>query len=144
VLVARRAAAVLAIVVLSLAAVSAASAKDVLVFFTTPSRGVGCVYHHPSRGAAFLRCDVAHVRHPAKRPRSCKLDYGSACGLSPRGHARRLCVGDTVFTAKARVLRYGHTRRLGPFRCTSRRSGLRCVNRAGHGFVISRARQRLF
>jgi hypothetical protein len=37
------------------------------------------------------------------------------------------------------TLRYGRSVRLGPFRCTSLRVGMRCVFvRTGHGFLISR------
>ena len=38
------------------------------------------------------------------------------------------------------TLRYGHSVRVGPFQCSSRRDGVRCrVVRNGHGFLISRA-----
>ena len=35
-------------------------------------------------------------------------------------------------------------RRVGGFTCVSRRSGLRCTNRAGHGWRLSRERSSLF
>ena len=47
------------------------------------------------------------------------------------------CVGNGP--ENAFTLRYGHSIRLGPFRCTSLRSGMRCVVvGSGHGFLISR------
>ncbi|HEU4974120.1 MAG TPA: DUF6636 domain-containing protein [Baekduia sp.] len=138
------AASVLLVAALCLAAAASASAKDRVVFFSTPSRGIGCVFSDPAKGASFLRCDVLDPAHPPKRPASCELDWGTAFGLSPRGHGRRLCVGDTALSQDARVLGYGHHRRLGPFRCASRRTGLRCTNRAHHGFSLARERQRLF
>jgi hypothetical protein len=46
---------------------------------------------------------------------------------------------------QARVLKYGHSRRFGRYTCKSRRSGLTCKNRLnGHGFTLSRARQKVF
>jgi hypothetical protein len=112
--------------------------------FATPSGHIGCMYQHAKGEKAYLRCDVDDVAHPVKRPASCELDYGSAFGLSASGKAQRLCVGDTVRDPKAKVIKYGTTRRFGPFTCTSKTTGLRCTNRAGHGFALSRERQRLF
>jgi hypothetical protein len=87
---------------------------------------------------------AADVASPPKRPKSCALDYGSAFGLTATGKARRLCAGDTVLNPKAKVLAYGKSRTLGPFTCTARTAGLRCATRAGHGFELSRTRQKLF
>jgi hypothetical protein len=102
------------------------------------------MYQHFSVMEPELRCDVDEVAHPVKRPASCDLDYGSAFGLSAKGRAQRLCVGDTVRDPKAKILKYGTTRRFGPFTCTSQQTGLRCTTKAGHGFVLSRERQKLF
>jgi uncharacterized protein DUF6636 len=120
-----------------------AVAKDTLITFQTPSHGIGCMYG-VFDGKPSLRCDIKDIKNPPKRPTSCEFDYGSAFGLEPTGRAERLCVSDTTLNPKAKVLAYGHTRRLGPFRCTSRTTGLRCTSRAGHGFELSRASQRLF
>jgi hypothetical protein len=109
--------------------------------FQTPSHHIACAY---STAPATLRCDVADVAHRPKRPKSCELDYGTAFGLDASGRGKRLCVGDTVLDPKAKVLAYNKTRRLGPFTCTSRTSGLRCTTKAGHGFALSRQSQKLF
>jgi hypothetical protein len=48
-----------------------------------------------------------------------------------------VCAGDTVFN-RGRRLRYGVSIVRGRFRCTSLRSGMRCVNeRTAHGFKLS-------
>jgi hypothetical protein len=112
--------------------------------FTTPSRHIACMYQHLLADKAELRCDVDGVAHRPKRPASCKLDYGEAFGLTATGRARRLCVGDTVRDPKAKILNYGKTKHYGPFTCTSKPSGLRCTTKAGHGFELSRERQKLF
>jgi hypothetical protein len=121
-----------------------ASAADSLVGFQMPSKKIACMYSHFSGAKPELRCDVADVASPPKRPKSCALDYGSAFGLTATGKARRLCAGDTVLNPKAKVLAYGKSRTLGPFTCTARTAGLRCATRAGHGFELSRTRQKLF
>jgi hypothetical protein len=110
-----------------------AGADGSLVSFQTPSKRIGCLYSHLSGEKATLRCDVVDVVRPKAKPKSCELDYGSAFGL-----------GHTVLDPKAKVLAYGRTRTLGPFRCLSRASGLRCATAAGHGFEVSRTRQRVF
>jgi hypothetical protein len=65
--------------------------------------------------------------------------------MAPTGRAHILCVGDTALNPKAKVLRYGQSKLFGgKFRCSSRTSGLRCQNRSGHGFFISREKQSIF
>jgi hypothetical protein len=112
--------------------------------FMTPSKHIACMYQHLPDSRPALRCDVDQVAHPVRRPASCELDYGSAFGLTATGRATRLCVGDTVRDPKANILKYGRTRRYGPFTCTSKTTGLRCTTKTGHGFELSRERQKLF
>jgi hypothetical protein len=53
------------------------------------------------------------------------------------------CITDTALGGK--VLHYGKSVRLGKLRCTSRRNGMHCKNRAtGHGFRLSRASYTIF
>lgn len=121
-----------------------AGAQAALTAFQTSSKRIACVYSRGEGEPTALRCDVADVRNPPKRPAACGLDYGTAFGLTATGRATRLCAGDTVLDPRAPVLAYGKTKHYGPFTCTARRSGLRCATRAGHGFVLSRQTQRLF
>jgi hypothetical protein len=138
------AAALVALLLVALAAPGAgasasATATAAIQIFRTPSGHIGCAYD-----TTMLRCDVDDVAHKPARPKACALDYGSAFGLTPKGRARRLCVGDTAMDPDAKVLAYGKTKHYGPFTCTSRTTGLRCTTAAGHGFALSRAAQRLF
>ena len=103
-----------------------ASAKS----FHTPSGNIACLYSKRGGPGPWLRCDVHSLNDTAFR-----LDR------SHRG--RRIHVTDAV--PAGRVLSYGDSVRLGPFRCRSRRTGLTCRSRpSGHGFFLSRARQRVF
>jgi hypothetical protein len=131
----RIAAAVTAAVLIAAPSAGAASIQT----FRTPSGHIGCAYD-----TTMLRCDIDDVAHKPTRPRSCELDYGSAFALTRTGRAKRLCVGDTALDPHAKVLNYGKTKHYGPFTCTSKTTGLRCTTRAGHGFELSRATQRLF
>ena len=67
----------------------------------------------------------------------------TAFTLDRRHRGRRVHVTDAV--PAGRVLAYGRSVRLGPFRCRSRTTGLTCRSRpSGHGFALSRERQRVF
>jgi hypothetical protein len=126
------------LVALAVPAVSAGLGDP--IDFTTPSRNIGCF-----GDATFVRCDISQTRaKPPPKPRSCNFDWGNAFRLGQRGRARRICVSDSALGSR-HVLDYGRTQRLGRrITCTSRRTGLTCRNRDGHGFLLSRARVRLF
>ena len=64
--------------------------------------------------------------------------------MANRGRAYPVCAGDTVYARNARVLGYGSRWKRGPFTCVSRRTGLRCTNRSGRGFVLARTRSFAF
>jgi hypothetical protein len=99
--------------------------------FRTPSGAIGCIYYRDPDTRAFVRCDVEGTGDRAWRIRA-------------HGHARRIHVTDSALDPRAPVLGYGRTRSFGTMHCTSRMSGLTCKNRDGHGFVLSRQRQRRF
>jgi hypothetical protein len=113
-----------------------------LVHFQTPSHHIGCIYDGSGRG--YLRCDVQGVyRTP---PPSCDLDYGGAFSMARRARAHILCAGDTALCSrfdKCRTLAYGTSWHRGGFKCVSRVRGLTCSNEVGHGFFLSRQRQRI-
>jgi Family of unknown function (DUF6636) len=121
---------------LALALVLTPSASARFVFLQTPSHNIACAY---STSPAHLRCDILSGLKPApKRPPGCENDWTFGYQVSATGPARKVCAGDSVFSPAARVVRYGTTWRGGPFACKSTHSGLRCRNRSGHGFFLSR------
>jgi hypothetical protein len=106
-------------------------------FFQTPSRNIGCAY---DSSPAFLRCDIRSGLKPRPpKPRNCPLDWGDSYELAPTGRALYTCHGDTAIDPTSRVLKYGTRWSRGGFTCASRKAGLRCSNRSGHGFFLSRA-----
>jgi hypothetical protein len=127
--------------VLAAVAVPGASAASGIDTFRTPSGNILCAYLHISGVDVSLRCDILSGLKPRPpRPRGCDLDYGGSVGLRPTGRTQVLCVSDTPTTPQAKVIAYGRTWRGGPFTCSSKVAGLRCSNRTGHGFFLSRQR----
>jgi len=115
--------------------------------FVLPSRNIGCGYMSPDRYVKgyTLRCDILSGLRPTPRREAaaCELDLtGLTLGRTGRGTVT--CAGDTVMDRRARVLQYGRTWHGGPFTCSSRRTGLTCTSRAGHGIFLSRARWRVW
>jgi len=119
-----------------------ASAGASFVFFQTPSHNIGCVY---SSSPASLRCDIrSGLRPRPPRPGNCDVDWGDSYGLGATGRATITCHGDTAIDRNSRILRYGSTWKRGAFTCRSKATGLRCHNRSGHGFFMSRQRSYRF
>ena len=113
-----------ALVLLGAAAAPAEARRQA---FHTPSGNISCLYRS---GGPLLRCDVHSLND-------------TAFTLDRRHRGRRIHVTDAV--PAGRVLAYGASLRLGPFRCRSRTTGLTCRSRpSGHGFALSRASQRVF
>jgi hypothetical protein len=116
----------------------ASAATTVFLQFRTPSANIGCGYSS-GPGAASLRCDILSGLKPRPpKPRGCDLDWGFGYELSPTGRAQTVCAGDTAVDRRAKVLRYGQKWSRSGFTCASSVAGLRCRNRSGHGFFLSR------
>jgi uncharacterized protein DUF6636 len=135
----RRVAAVAAVAAVACVAAPAGGASgSEIAFLRTPTGNIMCGLTWGT-GPAQLRCDIlSGLRPMPPRPASCEFDWGAGYRLNRTGRARVSCVSDSVASRSARVLRYGTTwRRLG-FACTSKRTGLTCVNSSKHGFLLSR------
>ena len=102
-----------------------ALAKDTV--FQMPSKKIACRVYDEGTGLV-IRCDLYFLNDRAVR-------------MTRTGKARLIHVTDAIGDPKAQVLAYGRTKHVGPFTCTSRRTGLSCHNRNGHGFTVSRERQ---
>jgi hypothetical protein len=111
--------------------------------FRSPSGNIHCLIIGGDWTTA--RCDILE-RTPSfrDRPADCELDWGHAFEVDITGRARLVCAGDTVANPRAAVLDYGGALTLGGITCRSEKTGMTCTNRDGHGFSLSRARQRLF
>jgi hypothetical protein len=118
----------------------AGSASGAVYVFRMPSSNIGCVFSSdPGFGGPYLRCDILSGLKPAPaRPKGCTLDWKYGYRMRPTGRARTVCAGDTAVDRRARAIPYGHRWSRGGFTCLSRRIGLRCRNRSGHGFFLSK------
>jgi hypothetical protein len=108
-------------------------------FFRTPSKNIYCAYF------GSLRCDIKSGLKPMPaRPAGCEFDWGQTFKLSRIGRTSIGCVSDSVYDPRSKLVPYGWGWRRGGITCVSKTTGLRCVNRSGHGFFMSRARSSRF
>jgi hypothetical protein len=124
----------------ALFAALAGSAHAAVFVFRTPSSNIGCVFNaEPGFGGPELRCDILSGLKPAPtRPRGCTLDWKNGYRIRPSGPALKVCAGDTAVNKRAKAVPYGSKWARGGFTCLSRKVGLRCRNRSGHGFFLSK------
>jgi len=116
---------------------------DDFVYFQSPSGNIFCALMTGAYNEA--RCDMAELTPSyKKRPADCEQDWGSSFSVGPTGKGGLGCVGDTVMMQDAPVLSYGDSLDVGPFTCTSVKTGMTCMNAQGHGFTLSRAKQEVF
>ncbi len=137
----------MAAALLAAALPSPAVAQGAPIGFRSPSNNIHCQFWSGDTDAHLaLRCDLVQTTNrPPPRPRDCELEWGQAfeiVGDASRG--TRLCYGDTVRDDRLPVLSYGRTWQRRGLTCISEQTGVTCVNAKGHGFEISRARQRVF
>jgi uncharacterized protein DUF6636 len=120
--------------------------------FKTPSGNIVCGYGIAPSGEASMECGIKSGLKPPPKPVHCGAGDPNDKRVSLRDTGRAvpvLCAGDPgpllpQIQAKARVLTYGSTTRIGAISCTSETTGLTCRNRSGHGFFLSRERWRTF
>ncbi len=112
--------------------------------FRSPSNNIHCQAFKVDDGSV-LRCDIASMsnKQPAK-PKDCELDWGSAFEMTDSSKAERLCHGDTAMDNTLPPLAYGASWQRHGFICKSEPGGVTCSNAKGHGFELSRGRQRVF
>jgi Family of unknown function (DUF6636) len=107
--------------------------------FRTPSGNIACeVDEHaafgPFRGRRTLSC-VVFSASTARGQRT--------WSMRPTGTPRVAWIAANIAT-DVPSLAYGRRWRFEGFRCRSRRVGLTCSNRSGHGFFLCRQSQRIF
>jgi hypothetical protein len=117
---------------------------DDYIGFRSPTGNIHCAIYTLDVGAE-ARCDLAELTQSyRKRPASCDLDWGSAFYVDSAGKGAVGCVGDTVRDPGNLVLPYGEAVSLGGISCVSAKTGITCTNAAGHGFSVSKAKQRVY
>ena len=129
---------------LALALLATPALADEFIYFHTPSDNIHCLLM--SGEFEGVRCDMLELTQSfPRRPADCDLEWGDAFEVGPadrQGHV--VCHGDTVINPDSMELGYGASATLGDFTCLSEKTGMTCQNARGHGFSISKARQKLF
>ena len=144
----------MAIAALAVAAATGAAATGAarLPGVKTPTRNISCFFvpERPSTRGNLL-CDIKQAAYLGAVQRECMRRSGldwHGFTLPWRGKGELVCAGGIMYDARDtptyKVLAYGRTWRLRTFTCTSRRTGLTCVNAAGHGLFLSRASWRVW
>lgn len=107
--------------------------------FSTPTKNIGCYV-----GDTAVSCEIFRHDWPLQaRPADCDADWGPGFSLYDGKVEIGHCGTDTVLSAE-RILAYGTGVEVGPFRCTSSKEGVTCVEKAtGKGFFLSRASYRI-
>lgn len=126
---ARRAGRVAALTLVACLAVAGSAAAEVR-WVRSPTGNLACEMADRDQRGSYVHCQ-SYVR-----PQSVTM--------GPRGALRicrgERCLGDPPHDATV-TLRYGRSARLGRYRCTSSRDGMRCrVVASGRGFLINRDR----
>ena len=126
---------------LSLALMSAAALADE-IGFRSPTGNILCLGDDEG-----VECYIKNVSKITNTKfEGCQMDWGQLFYLESVGRASLVCHGDVPIeeSASMRVLPYGKSIKGYGWTCTSQKTGMRCVNRAGRGFGLSRAKQTIF
>lgn len=130
--------------VLAFVAPGVAMAQD-YVTFKSPTGNILCgMFDDDYPG---VRCDMFELTPSYTRPPAgCEHDWGSSFWIGSGARKGELaCVSDAIADPRqTRVLPYGASVSFGGVTCRSEKTGVTCVNPAGHGFTIRKARQQLF
>jgi hypothetical protein len=112
------------------------------ISFRTPSGFSTCVMHK-----ADVTC-IANIKteNIPPKPTECTYDWGGVFSINTRGKVSWACYSGSIdfdFN-KYTILKYGSSLSMNGITCTSRKTGLTCINRDNRGWVISRENQRFF
>lgn len=113
-------------------------------YFRTPSKNIYCLYMELDDEPT-VRCDILEARTSYRKPADCEFDFGQSFSITETGkHGLALCYSDSVMTPDAGEIGYGESFEEGGISCAVERSGVTCTNRRGHGFFMSKAKQKVF
>uniref|UniRef100_UPI003BAD83FB DUF6636 domain-containing protein n=1 Tax=Stappia sp. TaxID=1870903 RepID=UPI003BAD83FB len=114
--------------------------------FETPSKNIQCTVGQEADALSDITCTIINRSGPPAlpRPEDCRADWGHTFSMREKGPARLECTKTDTGRDGFDTADYGVTGEFGGFVCQSSRKGLKCNNRDGHGFFLSRAKQTLF
>lgn len=118
--------------------------------YVTPSNNIFCIMNsYISRDNGMkvpaVHCEISEFTPTLlQKPYDCDNDWGGSFSLDVRGLSDMNCYGDTLRTPDPQVVNYGSSISQDGLSCEFARDGVTCTNLDGHGFFLSRTRQRLF
>lgn len=113
--------------------------------FRTPSGNIYC--NGALQGGAEVGCTIIsrQAGSAPKRYGRCPAGREFEVSLKESGPASAKCGGKSGRKSSyTDIADYGVTGTFGKITCTSERTGFRCTNVSGHGFFLSRRKQRVF
>lgn len=117
---------------------------DDYIGFQSPTGNIQCGLYRGDQGAS-VRCDLMQLTPSyTKQPQDCEFDWGSSFAVDDKGKGYVACVSDAVGDPANGVLPYGEAVSLGGISCVSAKTGMTCTNGEGHGFTISKAKQKVY
>lgn len=127
--------------------------EDYKQVFTTPSKNILCGGDSNKRKETFkwyendLYCYVYEMKSTSKSCR--KVGEGLDFALNRKGKPKMDCAGFEFepFNAgeeQTRILQYGETVKGDGWSCTALKTGMRCQNDDGHGFLLNKTRYQFF
>lgn len=111
--------------------------------FETPSKNIQCTVGEGVGLQSDITCTIIDRSGPdaLPRPTACHSDWGHTFSMRERGPVEILCQETDRSKGGFDVANYGVTGNFGGFTCHSSQQGLKCTNRDGNGFFLSRRQQ---
>ncbi|WP_346910724.1 peptidoglycan-binding domain-containing protein [uncultured Roseibium sp.] len=111
--------------------------------FETPSKNIQCTVGEGVGLQSDITCTIIDRSGPdaLPRPTTCNSDWGHTFSMRERGPVEILCQETDRSKGGFDVANYGVTGNFGGFTCHSSTQGLKCTNRDGNGFFLSRRQQ---
>lgn len=129
-------------VVISLTFIPSPVFSDVWTF-ETPSENVQCVVGQEIGVLSDISCTIIEKSGPPAKPRpnSCQEGWGHTFSMRENGPVEMICQYPSMDKNAFDRADYGVTGNFGGFTCHSSTKGLKCTNRDGNGFFLSRRHQ---
>ncbi|WP_353474108.1 hypothetical protein PVT71_19460 [Salipiger sp. H15] len=127
---------------------SAVPARADVDYFNLPSGNITC-YVGIEADSVDISCTIFERTPTLPRPASCSGGWGHTVSMFGTGRVTIECDDPRLSYTRpaappAQVLDYGRRMELRGISCGSSKQGLECRNADGHGFLLSRGKQRVF
>ena len=110
--------------------------------FETPSENIQCAVGQEANYADLTCTIIKRSGAPAmQRPSDCTAEWGHVFFMQDRGPVEMQCSNGNHSKGGFDRADYGVTGKFGGFTCHSSKKGLKCTNRDGNGFFLSRRQQ---